>query len=88
MTFAYGIITIPKGIDEGEQRPVVVCQHRPEGRPQDVIGEQNIQYYSAFATKLAERGFITFAPQNLYIFWDRFRTLQRRVTLNERRCFL
>lgn len=75
---AYGIITIPKGIDEGEQRPVVVCQHGLEGRPQDVIGEQNIQYYSAFATKLAERGFITFAPQNLYIFKDRFRTLQRK----------
>ena len=27
---------------------------------------------------MAERGFITFAPQNLYIFTDRFRTLQRK----------
>ncbi|MFM2095413.1 MAG: hypothetical protein RIS70_2537, partial [Planctomycetota bacterium] len=26
-----------------------------------------------------ERGFITFAPQNLYIFRDRFRTLQRKA---------
>ena len=75
---AYGLITIPKGIGEDEQRPVVVCQHGLEGRPQDVIGEQSSQYYSAFATKLAERGFITFAPQNLYIFKDRFRTLQRK----------
>ena len=75
---AYGLITIPKGIGEAEQRPVVVCQHGLEGRPQDVIGEQSSQYYSAFATKLAERGFITFAPQNLYIFKDRFRTLQRK----------
>ncbi|MBA61601.1 MAG: hypothetical protein CMJ76_04475 [Planctomycetaceae bacterium] len=75
---AYGLITVPKGIDDDERRPVVVCQHGLEGRPQDVIGEQSAQYYSAFATKLAERGFITFAPQNLYIFKDRFRTLQRK----------
>ncbi|MEL0094581.1 MAG: dienelactone hydrolase family protein [Planctomycetaceae bacterium] len=75
---AYGLITIPKGIEKDEQRPVVVCQHGLEGRPQDVIGEKSSQYYSAFATKLAERGFITFAPQNLYIFTDRFRSLQRK----------
>ena len=75
---AYGLITIPKGIKQGEQRPVVVCQHGLEGRPQDTIGKQSAQYYSAFATVLAERGFITFAPQNLYIFKDRFRTLQRK----------
>lgn len=76
--FAYGLITIPKGIESGQQRPVVVCQHGLEGRPQDVIGEKSKQYYEAFATTLAERGFITFAPQNLYIFRDRFRTLQRK----------
>ncbi|MCX5676633.1 MAG: hypothetical protein NTX87_16685 [Planctomycetota bacterium] len=29
--------------------------------------------------RLAERGFITFAPQNLYLFGDRFRTLQRKA---------
>jgi hypothetical protein len=57
---------------------VVVCQHGLEGRPQDTIGEQGAQHYSAFATVLAERGFVTFAPQNLYIFKDRFRTLQRK----------
>ena len=32
-----------------------------------------------FAVRLAEQGFITFAPQNLYIFGDRFRTLQRKA---------
>ena len=34
---------------------------------------------TTFAAKLADRGFITFAPQNLYIFKDRFRTLQRKA---------
>ncbi len=76
---AYGILIIPKNIKENEKRPVVVCQHGLEGRPQDVIGEKNHHYYKAFATQLAERGFITFAPQNLYIFQDRFRTLQRKA---------
>ena len=31
------------------------------------------------AATQAERGFVTFAPQNLYIFKDRFRTLQRKA---------
>jgi len=78
---AYGILCVPKDLDLSgkEKRPVVVCQHGLEGRPQDTIGEQGSQYYSAFAGKLAERGFITFAPQNLYIGQDRFRTLQRKA---------
>ena len=77
--FAYGILCLPKDIKPGEKRPVVVCQHGLEGRPQDCIGEQGSQYYSAFAGKLAERGFITFAPQNIYIGKDNFRTLQRKA---------
>jgi dienelactone hydrolase len=76
---AYGILVLPKDLKPGEKRPVVVCQHGLEGRPQDVIGAPGYAYYKAFATKLAERGFITFAPQNLYIFNDRFRTLQRKA---------
>ena len=77
--FAYGILCLPKDLKEGEKRPVVVCQHGLEGRPQDTIGEQGSQYYSAFAGKLADRGFITFAPQNIYIGKDKFRTLQRKA---------
>ncbi len=75
--FAYGILCIPKDISPGERRPVVVCQHGLEGRPQDIVTGDHAAYHD-FASKLAERGFITFAPQNLYIFQDRFRTLQRK----------
>ena len=75
---AYGIILVPNNIKEGEKRPVVVCQHGLEGRPEEVITGDHYAYHD-FAAKLAERGFITFAPQNLYIFKDRFRTLQRKA---------
>jgi dienelactone hydrolase len=76
---AYGILLLPRDLKPGEKRPVVVCQHGLEGRPQDVVGRPSYPYYKAFAARLAERGFITFAPQNLYIFHDRFRTLQRKA---------
>ena len=39
----------------------------------------NNPFYNQFAIKLAERGFVTFSPQNLYIGHDTFRTLQRKA---------
>ncbi|PQO37623.1 hypothetical protein DTL21_06670 [Bremerella cremea] len=76
---AYGLLILPNDLKEEEQRPVVVCQHGLEGRPRDLIGEEKHAAYKAYAGKLAERGFITFCPQNLYIFTDRFRSLQRKA---------
>ena len=77
---AYGILLVPKGIKPGEKRPVVVCQHGLEGRPQQ-IADPKVDHpaYHRFADVLAEQGFVTFSPQNLYIFGDRFRTLQRKA---------
>ncbi|MCP4174282.1 MAG: hypothetical protein GY758_26320 [Fuerstiella sp.] len=76
--FAYGVLLLPKDLRPGEKRPVVVCQHGLEGRPTDVFLGDHRAYHD-FAAKLCERGFITFAPQNPYIFQDRFRTLQRKA---------
>jgi hypothetical protein len=76
--FAYGVLLVPKDLKEGEKRPVVVCQHGLEGRPTDVFLGDHAAYHD-FAAKLCERGFITFSPQNIYIFKDRFRTLQRKA---------
>jgi len=75
---AYGILLVPKDARPGDRRPVVVCQHGLEGRPQDIVSGGHRAYHD-FAAKLAERGFVTFAPQNLYLFRDRFRTLQRKA---------
>ncbi len=84
---AYGILLVPKDLAAGERRPVVVCQHGLEGRPQHTIGREKHRSYKAFAARLAERGFVTFAPQNLYLFGDRFRTLQRKANPIKRTLF-
>jgi dienelactone hydrolase len=84
--FAYGVLLVPKDLKPGEKRPVVVCQHGLEGRPTDVFLNDHPAYHD-FAAKLCERGFITFAPQNLYIFKDRFRTLQRKANTLKKTLF-
>ena len=78
--FAYGILLVPKDLRPGEKRPVVVCQHGLEGRASDVASPQaGERAYHHFALKLAEEGFITYAPQNPYIGEDRFRLIQRKA---------
>lgn len=78
--FAQGIYLIPKGLKPGEKRPVVVCQHGLEGRPQDVCHPlAKTPYYNSFGAELARLGYIVFAPQNPYIGQDRFRVLQRKA---------
>jgi len=80
--YAYGILLLPKDLKDGERRPVVVCQHGLEGRPQDVADpKKNVPAYVQYACKLADRGFVVFAPQNPYIGQDKFRTLQRKANL-------
>jgi dienelactone hydrolase len=75
---AYGILLVPKGIKSGERRPVVVCQHGLEGRPSDVADPRiDSHYYHRFAARLADEGFVTYAPQNPYIGEDNFRVIQR-----------
>ncbi|HWD91734.1 MAG TPA: dienelactone hydrolase family protein [Verrucomicrobiae bacterium] len=75
---ARGILLVPKDLKPGERRPVVVCQHGLEGRSEDTI-KGDSKYYHDFAARLCEMGFVTFAPQNPYIFEDTFRTLQRKA---------
>ena len=81
--FAWGVLCIPKDLQAGEKRPVVVCQHGLEGLPRDTIEgpekTSGYQYYKAFTARLAERGYITFAPHNPYRGQDKFRVLQRKA---------
>ena len=77
--FAYGILLIPKDLQHGERRPVVVCQHGLEGRPTPVVEPNVDSPYNSYGAKLADLGFIVYAPQNPYIGGDKFRVLQRKA---------
>jgi dienelactone hydrolase len=81
--FCWGILVVPTDIKEGEKRPVVVCQHGLEGVPWDTLDEDAkspaFAVYRAFAVRLAERGFVTFAPHNCYRGGNDFRQLQRKL---------
>jgi dienelactone hydrolase len=81
--FAWGILLVPKDLKPGERRPVMVCQHGLEGVPMDVISQDAkrdpFRYYKGFAARLAERGFVVFAPHNPYRGGNTFRQLQRKA---------
>jgi dienelactone hydrolase len=69
--FAYGVLLKPKDIRPGERRPVVVVQHGLNGRAQDMFGQPEnsspFHYYQNIGSKLADMGFVVYAPQNPYI---------------------
>ena len=76
--FAWGVLVLPKDLKPGERRPVVVCQHGRNGVPRVTL-DGNETAYNNFASALAARGFITFAPHNLYRGEDRYRWLDRKA---------
>lgn len=81
--FAWGWLCLPKDLKEGEKRPVIVCQHGLEGIPEDTIttdaSQRAFGAYQAFTLRLAEQGYVTFAPHNPYRGGHAFRTLQRKL---------
>jgi dienelactone hydrolase len=76
--FAWGVLLLPKDLKPGEQRPVVVCQHGRNGLPKHVI-EGDEKAYHDYAARLADRGFIVFAPHNPYRGEDKYRFLSRKA---------
>jgi cephalosporin-C deacetylase-like acetyl esterase len=81
--FAWGYLLAPKDLQPGERRPVVVCQHGLEGLPEDVVSQDpqrpGFGAYRGYAARLADRGFIVYAPHNPYRGGDKFRVLQRKA---------
>jgi dienelactone hydrolase len=78
--FAWGWLLVPRDLKPGERRPVIVCQHGLEGLPEDTVTDSPpSKFYQAFAARLADQGFIVYAPHNPYRGFDKFRTLQRRA---------
>jgi len=78
--FAHGILLVPNGLTPAERRPVVVCQHGLEGRPEEIVDAAiESPYYHQYGVRLARESFIVYAPQNPYIGGDDFRVLQRKA---------
>ena len=76
--FAWGVLVVPKDVAPAERRPVVVLQHGRNGLPRDTI-DQRSTAYNDFGARLADRGFVVFAPHNLYRGEDRYRWLDRKA---------
>jgi dienelactone hydrolase len=76
--FAWGVLVVPKDVAAGERRPVVVVQHGRNGLPRETI-DRFTSAYNNFGGALADRGFIVFAPHNLYRGEDRYRWLDRKA---------
>lgn len=76
----YGILLIPKGLKPNQKQAVVVAQHGRNGTPQDICTpNKDTSYYHSFGAQLANRGFIVYAPQNLYIGEESYRAAQRKA---------
>jgi dienelactone hydrolase len=76
--FAWGVLVVPNDIAAGERRPVVVVQHGRNGLPRETIDGGSTAYNDVGA-RLADRGFVVFAPHNLYRGEDRYRWLDRKA---------
>jgi dienelactone hydrolase len=55
-----GILLIPKSANTGKRRPVVFAVHGFSDRPEDVVVRDRL--YHKFAARLADRGYVVFAP--------------------------
>ena len=65
----YGQLLVPRAVGGAmnERLPAVVCQHGFDGAPKYVSGvghdlESNDHFYHRFGQRLAERGYVVFAP--------------------------
>ncbi len=71
----WGFLLVPKDIRPGERRPVVIAQHGRNGVPMTLVEREG---EPGWAAKLANEGFVTFAPHNLYRGEDAYRMLNRK----------
>jgi dienelactone hydrolase len=87
----WGYLLLPKDLAPGERRPVVVCQHGAGGSPASAVAgpdQPGFSAYQAFGAKLADEGFVVFAPYNPNTLGgENFRQLHRKGNLVGRTVF-
>jgi hypothetical protein len=69
---AGGILLVPNNLKQGEQSPLVVLQHGLGGRAESYVNPER----NSFGSRLADLGYIVYAPQNPYGL-ENFRVFQR-----------
>jgi len=70
----WGVLSVPKGIKDGEKRPVIVLQHGRGGNPWTAMSKGG---YHEVGRKLADRGFVVFTPFGNWTGETRFRWIDR-----------
>jgi len=80
--FVYGLLFLPKGLNPDEKLPTVVVQHGLDTRIEELIensGANDMARLAGILTRLPRKGYITFAPQHLYVLGDKQRQIQRKA---------
>ena len=88
--FVYGLLFLPKNLQPGEKYPTVVVQHGRNTRVEELLensGAGAMVRLEGILTRLARKGYITFAPQHLYMLEDRHRQIQRKAYPLKKTCF-
>jgi len=88
--FVYGLLFLPKNLKPGETYPTVVVQHGRNTRVEELLensGAGAMVRLEGILTRLARKGYITFAPQHLYMLEDQHRQIQRKAYPLKKTCF-
>jgi len=88
--FVYGLLFLPKNLKADEKYPTIVVQHGRNTRVEQLIensGVGDMLRLEGILTRLARRGYITFAPQHLYMLEDQHRQIQRVAYPLKKTCF-
>jgi len=88
--FVYGLLFLPKDLKPGETYPTVVVQHGRNTRVEELLensGSGATVRLEGVLTRLARKGYITFAPQHLYMLEDQHRQIQRKAYPLKKTCF-
>jgi len=88
--FVYGLLFLPKNLKADEKYPTIVVQHGRNTRVEQLIetsGAGEMLRLAGVLTRLARKGYITFAPQHLYLLEDTHRQIQRKAYPLKQTCF-
>lgn len=85
--FVYGLLFLPKELKPDRKYPTIVVQHGRNTRIEQLIEGSEPKRLEGILTRLARKGYITFAPQHLYMLEDKHRQIQRKAYPLKKTCF-